>query len=68
MLIIFRDTYSQNLYRREWELLSLYMFHLVILILLIVSSLILNLIAAQVDIARKNTQNAAVRKYHITKP
>ena len=44
------------------------MFHLVILILLIVSSLILNLIAAQVDIARKNTQNAAVRKYHITKP
>ena len=33
---------------REWKLLSLYMFHRVTFILLIVSSLFLNLIAAQV--------------------
>ena len=45
---LFSETLTLKTYRREWKLLSLYMFHGVIFILLIVSSLFLNLIAAQV--------------------
>ena len=50
--MIFRDTYTLKTYLREWKLLSPYMFHWVIFILLIVSSLFLILIAAQVVFSR----------------
>ena len=62
MVMIFRDPLKT--YRREWKLLSLYMFHWVIFILLIVSSLFLNLIAAQVVFSRtyNKTSHAGVLK------
>ena len=48
----FSETLTLKTYRREWKLLSLFMFHQVTFILLIVSSLFLNLIAAQVVFSR----------------
>ena len=44
----FQRHFTLQTYLREWKLLSLYMFHRVICISLIISSLFLNLIAAQV--------------------
>ena len=44
----FQRHFTLKTYLSGWKLLSLYMFHQVIFILLIVSSLFLNLIAAQV--------------------
>ena len=60
----FSETLTVKTYRREWKLLSLYMFHRVIFILLIVSSLFLNLIAAQVVFSRtyNKTSHAGVLK------
>ena len=60
----FSETLTLKTYRCEWKLLSLYMFHRVIFILLIVSSLFLNLIAAQVVFSRtyNKTSHAGVLK------
>ena len=68
----FQRHFTLNASLREWKLLSLYMFHRIIFILLIVSSPSRNFyrctafffnFQSNINIACKNTQNAA-RKYH----
>ena len=60
----FQRHFTLQNYLPDWKLLSLYMFHRVICILLIVSSLFLNLIAAQVVFSRtyNKTSHARERK------
>ena len=65
----FQRHFTLNTSLREWKLLSLYMFHRIIFILLIVSSPSRNFyrctgcIQSNINISCRNTQNAA-RKYH----
>ena len=60
----FQRHFTLKTYLSEWKLLSLNMFHRVICILLIVSSLFLNLIAAQVVFSQtyNKTSHASVLK------